>query len=199
MTRRIIVWDRVSADGYYAAPDGNLDWAVPEPELDRAAVGAMNGTGAMLFGRRTYEMFESFWPGVAADSPTAPDPHAEGRHSPELSAMARWINASEKLVFSRTKRKSSWKNTRFLGDFTKDKVLALKNDPGTDIMVFGSGSIVSELNRHGLVDEYQFIVSPVLLGSGRSLIRESSPVGVSLTEAKTFPSGTVLLRYAATR
>ena len=199
MTRRIIVWDRVSADGYYAAPDGNLDWAVPEPELDRAAVGAMSGTGAMLFGRRTYEMFESFWPDVAEDSPTAPDPHAAGRHSPELSAMARWINTSEKLVFSRTKRKASWRNTRFLGNFTRDKVLALKNDPGTDIMVFGSGSIVSELNRHGLVDEYQFVVSPVLLGSGRSLIRESSLVGVSLTEARTFPSETVLLRYAAAR
>ena len=63
--RKIVVFDRVSADGYYSATDGNLNWAVPEPELDKGAAGSLDGAGTMLFGRRTYDMFESFWPNGA--------------------------------------------------------------------------------------------------------------------------------------
>jgi dihydrofolate reductase len=194
--RRIIVFNRVSADGYYAAADGNLDWAVPEPEIEKGAAASMDGTGAMLFGRKTYDMFESFWPTVGGDSPEAPDPHAAGRRSRDLARMANWINAASKLVFSRTRKEVSWKNSRLLGDFAPEKVHALKKEPGKDIMVFGSGSIVSQLNRHRLVDEYQFVVSPLILGAGQSMIRESTERALSLLEAKTFPSGTVLLRYA---
>ena len=94
--RKIVVFDRVSADGYYSATDGNLNWAVPEPELDKAAAGSLDGAGTMLFGRRTYDMFESFWPNVLGDGPTAPDPHAAGRHNAEMHAMAVWINAARK-------------------------------------------------------------------------------------------------------
>jgi dihydrofolate reductase len=197
--RKIIVFNRVSADGYYAAADGNLDWAVPEPELEKGAVASMDGTGAMLFGRKTYDMFESFWPTVAGDASKAPDPHAAGRQSRELAAMANWINSASKLVFSRTRKEVSWKNSRLLGEFAPEKVHAVKQELGKDIMVFGSGSIVSQLNRHGLVDEYQFVVSPLILGAGQSMIRESTRRDLTLTDAKTYPSGTVLLRYAPAR
>jgi dihydrofolate reductase len=193
--RKIIVFNRVTADGYYAAADGNLDWAVPEPGIEQGAVASMDGTGAMLFGRKTYDLFESFWPTVGGDSAEAPDPHAAGRQSRELSAMASWINAASKLVFSRTRKEVSWNNSHLLGDFAPEKLQAIKKEPGKDIMVFGSGSIVSQLNRHGLVDEYQFVVSPLILGAGQSMIRESTQRALSLVEAKTFPSGTLLLRY----
>ncbi len=72
--RRIVTFNRVSADGYFAAPDGNLDWAVPDEEIDRSGVAGMPGVDTLLFGRRTYEAFEGFWPHALDDSPTAADP-----------------------------------------------------------------------------------------------------------------------------
>jgi len=198
--RKIVVFDRVSADGYYSAMDGNLNWAVPEPELDKAAAGSLDGAGTMLFGRRTYDMFESFWPNVLGDGPTAPDPHAAGRRNAEMHAMAVWINASEKVVFSRTRQSVTWTNSRLVPEFDPRQVAALKEQPGRDIMVFGSGSIASLLAEHDLVDEYQLIINPILLGGGQSLMRGvSAPRKVELIESTTYPSGNVKLRYAAKR
>lgn len=194
--RRIVAFDRVTADGYFAGPDGNLDWVVPEPELDKAAAEGLSGTGTILFGRRTYEMFEGFWPHALDDSATASDPHAPGRRSPEIRAMAVWINEAVKVVFSRTRKDVAWKNSRLLHELDPREIESLKKQPGTDIMVFGSGSIVSELTRHGLIDEYRFVVGPVLLGSGLSLVRGISKRSrLDLLEAKAYPSGNVMLRY----
>ena len=194
--RRIVVFDRVSADGYFSTPDGALDWTVPDAELEKSAAGNLSGTGTMLFGRRTYEMFESFWPQVVSESPTSPDPHTAGRRSPELRAMGVWINEANKLVFSRTRKEVTWKNSRLLGEFDPRSIEAVKREPGGDIMVFGSGSIVSLLTEHHLVDEYQFVVNPILLGGGRSLVSGmAASLRLDLQEARTFPSGNVMLRY----
>ncbi|PYR75382.1 MAG: hypothetical protein DMF86_15570 [Acidobacteria bacterium] len=190
--RRIVAFNRVSADGYFATADGNLGWVVPDQEIDKLGGEAVPGSDNMiLFGRRTYDMFESFWPHVVGDSPTAPDPHAPGRQSPELRAMGVWINEATKVVFSRTRKGVTWKNSRLLHDE------ALKREPGRDIMIFGSGSIASQLTEHGLIDEYQFIAGPLLLGCGRSLLSGvPKTVKLNLLEAKPYPSGNVMLRYA---
>jgi len=194
--RQIVVFDRVSADGYYAASDGNLNWAVPEPELDKGAAGSLDGADTMLFGRRTYDMFESFWPKALGDEATAPDPHAAGRRNTEMRALAQWINDAAKVVYSRTRPAVSWKNSRLVHEFDPREVAAMKAQPGRNIMVFGSGSIVSLLTEHDLVDEYQLIVNPVLLGGGQALVRGvSAPHRVELIEATTYPSGNVKLRY----
>jgi dihydrofolate reductase len=194
--RRIVAFNRVTADGYFTGPDGSLDWVVPEPEIDKEAGEGMSGTGAILFGRRTYEMFEGFWPHALDDSGTAPDPHAEGRRSPEMRAMAVWINEAEKVVFSRTRKDVTWNNSRLLHEFDPRQIEAMKGKAGPDMLIFGSGSIVSQLTEHGLVDEYRFVVGPVLLGRGRPLISglpKSSRL--DLLEAKPYPSGNVMLRY----
>jgi len=195
--RRIMAFNRVTADGYFASPDGKLDWVVPEPQLDKEAGEGMSGQGAILFGRRTYEMFQAFWPHALEDPATAPDPHMPGRRSPEIRAMAVWINEAAKVVFSKTLKDVTWKNTRLLHAFDPREVEAMKKQPGPDMIVFGSGSIASQLTAHGLIDEYRFVVGPVLLGSGRPLISgvpKSSRL--DLLEAKTYPSGNVMLRYA---
>jgi len=195
--RRIVMFNRVTADGYFAGPDGNLDWVVPEEELDKAAEEGLSGADAILFGRQTYDLFERFWPHALDDSPTAPDPHAAGRRSPAIRAMAIWINQATKLVFSRTRKEVTWRNSRLFHEFDPRGIEAIKKQPGKDIMIFGSGSIVSQLTQHGLIDEYQFVVSPILLGSGRKLlcgVPKSS--ALDLVEAKKFPSGNVRLRYA---
>lgn len=195
--RRIVAFNRVTADGYFTSPDGKLDWVVPEPQIDKEAGEGMSGQGAILFGRRTYEMFQAFWPHALEDPGTAPDPHMPGRRSPEIRAMAVWINEAAKVVFSKTLEDVTWKNTRLLHAFDPREVEAMKKQPGPDMLIFGSGSIASQLTEHGLIDEYRFVVGPVLLGRGRPLISgvpKSSRL--DLLEAKTYPSGNVMLRYA---
>ena len=198
--RQIVVFDRVSADGYYASTDGNLNWAVPEPELDKGAAGSLDGADTMLFGRRTYNMFESFWPKALDNSTTAPDPHAPGRRNTEMHALAVWINDTAKVVYSRTRTSVTWKNSRLAGEFDPREVAAMKQQPGRNIMVFGSGSVVSLLAEHDLVDEYQLVVNPVLLGGGQTLVRGLSAARpVELIEAATYASGNVKLRYRPRR
>jgi dihydrofolate reductase len=196
--RPIIAFNRLSADGYFAGADGNLDWTVPDDELDSAAAKSLPGADTILFGRVTYESFESYWPNAVSDAPTSPDPHAKGRMSAAIRELALWINEANKLVFSKRRKQVSWKNSRLLGEFEPRKVEALKEQPGKAIMLFGSGTIASLLTEHGLIDEYHFIVGPVLLGSGQSFLTGvPKRRKVELVESKVYPSGNVLLRYAS--
>ena len=197
--RRIVMFNRVSADGYFAALDGNLDWVVPEEQLDKAGADSLSDSDTILLGRRTYEMFESFWPHALDDASTAADPHNAGRRSPEIRAMAVWINNATKLVVSKTRKEVTWKNSRLLRELDPREIDAIKREPGKTIMIFGSGSIVSQLTQHDLIDEYHFIVGPMLLGSGHSLVTGVSKRSkLNLLEAKQYPSGNVALRYART-
>ncbi len=203
--RRIVAFNNVTADGYYAAPDGGLGWVIQDPELDRsimadadraAALGSGTDPGTILFGRRTYEQFESFWPHALDDSRTAPSPHGPGR-SVEMRGMAIWVNAAKKIVFSRTRQEVTWSNSSIVRTFDPREIDAMKHQPGSDMLIFGSGSITSLLTRHGLIDEYQFVVNALLLGDGRSLLTGvPQSMRLKLLEAKAFPSGNVLLRYA---
>lgn len=196
--RRIVTFNRISADGYFSTDDGNLDWAVPDDELDSAAAEAIerSQSGAMLFGRRTYEMFESFWPHALDDPNTSPDPHGPGRRSKAMRAMAVWINQSEKVVFSKTRKDVTWQNSRLLREIDARAIGELKRAPGEDIMIFGSGSVVSRLSELGLIDEYRFIVCPVLLGSGKLLLQGiSKRSSLRLVESKASSVGNVILRY----
>ena len=200
--RRIVTFTHVSVDGYFSTPDGGLSWVIQDAELDRSIAAtieraaAESGDDTILFGRRTYEQFEAFWPHALSDSPTSPDPHHAGRSSPEMRAMAVMLNEATKLVFSRTRKAVTWQRSRLLHDIDPSEIAAMKREPGKDIMIFGSGTIVSQLTRHGLIDEYQFIVSPQLLGSGRQLIGGvPTSLKLNLVEATAFPSGNVRLRY----
>ena len=198
--RQILMFNHVTADGYFAGPDGNLNWIVPDQGIDEAAVERIPGMDTILLGRRTYELFEAYWPHALEDSSTAADPHDSSRRSPTLREMAVWINEANKLVFSRTLKKVTWKNTRILAGIDPRAIQTLKREQGRDMIVFGSGSVVSELTKHGLIDEYQFVVNPVLLGQGKRLM-EGLPKNskLKLRESKQYPSGNVVLRYASDR
>lgn len=197
--RRILMFNRVTADGYFAGSDGNLDWVVPEPAIDRMGADALPHVDTVLFGRRTYELFAGFWPHVADDA-TAKDPHDARPLSTEQRAMARGLNEMTKLVFSKTLNDVSWRNSRIVRDLDPAETQAMKQQPGKDMIIFGSGSIVSQLTQHSLIDEYQIVVSPVVLGRGRPLFAAvPKDVRLTLLEARGFPSGNVLLRYAPSR
>jgi len=187
--RRIVMFNWLTADGYFSGPDGNLNWVVPDDEQARAAVASIATSDTVIFGRVTYERFERFWRHAVEDSRTAPDPHRPGERSREHRAIAIWLNETTKLVFSRTLKDATWKNSRLLHELDPREVEAMKKQPG--------GSIVSQLTEHGLIDEYQFVVCPMFLGSGRSLLTGvSKSMRLELLEARKYPSGDVLLRYA---
>jgi len=199
--RKLVVFDRVTADGYFSGPEGRLDWVVPDAEIDKLGGDAVPGSGnMMLFGRRTYQMFESFWPKALEDPAGASDPHNPGYRSPEMQTIARSINEATKIVFSRTLKAVTWKNSQLRPAFDSREIAALKEQQGKEIMLFGSGEVASQLASHGLIDEYQFMVNPVVLGHGRNLFTAmNARVKLKLVETKAFPSGNVRLRYAAAR
>lgn len=195
--RKIHMFDRISVDGYFGAPDGNLDWVIQDEALERDTMANRGNHDAMMFGRKTYEGFKSFWPRAIDDSPTAPAPHGPPRKNEALKAMGEFINRSTKYVFSRTLTDASWAGTEILGAFEPAKVEAIKRGPGGDILIFGSGSIASLLTEHGLIDHYTFVVSPILIGSGQRAIRDVvARVKLKLEDVVQYPTGNLQLRYA---
>lgn len=195
--RRILAFEWLSADGYFADSDGSLSWVVPDDEQAKAAVKGLPAADTVLFGRRTYELFEGFWRAALQESATAPDPHRPGQRSREHRAIAAWMHAASKLVFSRTLKDVSWNNAHLVRELDPDEISAMKREPGKNMMIFGSGSIVSQLTQHRLIDEYQFVVCPVFLGDGRRLLVEPAKnMPLDLREAKKYSSGDVSLRYA---
>jgi dihydrofolate reductase len=194
--RKIVMFNRVTADGFFAGADGNLDWVVPDREVDRKAIKSMGQFDTVLFGRRTYELFESFWPSALDSSPKSPDPHNNRALSPEMRSMALFLNEASKIVFSKTMKEAKWKNTRLVRSLNPGEIEELKKGPGKDILLFGSGSIVSQLTLNRLIDEYQFVVSPVLIGNGRPMMSGAAAhLVLELEDAERFPSGNVMLRY----
>ena len=193
--RRIVMFNRVSADGYFADSSGTLQWVVQDADVDRQGASGIPRVDTFLLGRRTYEMFASFWPHVL-DDPDAKNPHAGGRLSPEHRAMAKALNESIKVVFSKSLETASWENSRIVRQVDPRAIEALKRQPGRDMMVLGSGSIVSQLTEHGLIDEYQLVVSPCFVGDGQPLIR-GVPKGLrlNLVSLEKTSSGSVMLRY----
>lgn len=199
-TRRIVMFNWMTANGYFAGADDNLDWVVPDQEQAKAAAEAIPLFDTALFGRRTYELFEKFWSHAVEDSFTAPDPHQPGERTKEHRAIAKWLNEMTKLVFSRSLKDVTWQNSRILHEFEPREIETMKRQPGTNMIVFGSGSIVTQLTQHGLIDEYQFVLCPILLGSGRPLLGDGSKnLTLNLVEAKQYQSGDVMLRYARPR
>lgn len=186
--RKIVVFNSVSLDGYYAGPNGEIDWFIHDPEVNIAAHELMN-PDTVIFGRVTYQMFEGYWPHVA-DDPTAPE---------AARNMADELNQMTKIVFSRTQRDVSWRNSILFNDRLSDQVRSLKGANGEDITIFGSGSIIQQLANEGLIDEYLLAVTPVILGAGKPLFKGVPFEELRLLHSKTYNSGMILLHYATSR
>ena len=194
--RRIVVFDNVTADGYFSDTKGSLDWVIPSDEVFRSAAESNQDIDTMLFGRRTYDMFEQFWPHALDDPETAPDPHTAGRRSTVNREMAVWINETNKVVFSRTRKTVTWKHSQLIPELEPKTIDAMKTGPGKDMIVFGSASLVAQLTGHGLIDEYVLVVNPILLGGGQPLLSGlSARIPLALRQATGYKSGHVLLRY----
>lgn len=163
---------------------GHGGWSVPHDDEDMGATvsGWFAGAGAFLFGRKTYEIFSNFWPTV--------DPG----HS-----VADKLNTLPKYVASTTLKQLAWANSSLLGDDVPAAVAKLKELPGDELQVHGSGGLAQTLIEHDLVDEYRLLLYPVHLGTGKKLFRESTkPGGLRLISTKTTPSGIIVACYEPT-
>ena len=181
--RKLIVYNRLSMDGCFAGANGEMDWFLHDPAVDKLAHEVV-GADTLLFGRVTYQLFESFWSGVADD------PDAD----PTWREAARELDAMDKWVASRSLSEASWVNSRLLDGDLVDETRRIKADEGGRIGVFGSGSVVRQLASAGLVDEYLIVLSPYICGDGMRLF--DSAQNLTLLDTWTFDSGNVLLHYA---
>jgi dihydrofolate reductase len=147
--RKIIVSNYVTLDGFFAGPNGEIDWFVWDEETAQYGKDLLQSVDTILFGRTTYELMAAYWP---AASPATEDPVI-------INAM----NNLPKVVFSRTLDRVDWKNTTVVNEARKDDILEMKRRPGRDMVIYGSGSLVSQFTRWGLVDDYRLFVNPVVL------------------------------------
>ena len=179
---KLISFNFISLDGYYKGLNEDISWHKHDPEWSTYATEGLQTGGTLLFGRVTYQMMESYWtmPSVA-------------ENDPEVYAG---MNQSHKIVFSKTLQKVSWNNTRLIKGTLVEEVTKLKQQPGNDITILGSGTIVTQLAEAGLIDEFQVLVNPVIIGNGTPLFKGlSQRVKLKLTNSRVFGSGNVLLCY----
>ena len=146
----------------------------------------VSSADTLLLGRVTYQSFAGSWPHVP-DNPNA----SEGE-----KAYARQLNAMRKIVFSRTLESADWSNSTLRKEVVPEEIRQLKQEPGRDMLIYGSASLIQTLTNHGLIDEYQVLVHPVILGSGKPLFANiQRQVKLQLVNTKTHPSGVVVLSY----
>jgi dihydrofolate reductase len=183
--RKIRVFDHVSIDGYFTDATGGMSWAHKhDEEWNTFASSNASGDAELLFGRVTYDMMAAFWP-----TPQA------AQMLPEVAAG---MNRMRKIVFSRTRNSLAWENTVLLKGDPVAEATRLREQSGPDLVILGSGSIVSQLAQARLIDEYQIVVNPIVLGHGRTLFETvTAAVPLTLTKTRTFKNGNVVLWYEA--
>ena len=178
--RKITAGLFVSLDGVTESPD---KWQLPyfNDEMGEVVGAAMAAADGMLLGRVTYKEFASYWPGVSAkDQP-----------------FADYMNNTPKYVVSRTlEGPLEWKNSTLIKGNLVEEIAKLKQQPGENIGITGSVTLVQSLLREDLLDELGLIIHPVVVGSGKRLFEEwGEPKGLTLIDSKTFSTGVVYLTY----
>jgi dihydrofolate reductase len=192
--RKLIVNEFLTLDGVMQAPGGEDEdrsggfekggWQMQY--LDDVAGATisegMAEAGGFLLGRRTYEIFAAYWPTATGDD----------------EAIASTLNGLPKYVASRSlKGPLEWNNSTLLEGDVADAVAKLKEQPGKDLHVIGSGELVQTLMQHDLVDEYRLMINPIVLGSGRRLFREGDATNMlRLLDSKTSGTGVLIASYA---
>jgi dihydrofolate reductase len=179
-----MVFNNVSLDGYFVDANGQMNWAKDHQDDEWKSFTEDNagGPAVLLFGRITYEMMVSFWP-----TPQA---------AQMMPKVAERMNALPKVVFSRTLDKVDWNNSTLIKADIVSAVRRMKNEPGDDLVIMGSGTIVSQFTEAGLIDEYQVVVNPVVLGKGRTMFQGiTEKLNLKLARSRAFKNGNVFVSY----
>jgi dihydrofolate reductase len=193
--RKLSVIDFLSLDGVMQAPgqpdedtEGGFKhggWALPyhDEGLAESVADSMAATDAYLFGRKTYDNFAAYWPTAPRDIP-----------------FTDHLNNSAKYVVSKTLKDPDWHNSTVIDGDVAEEVRKLKQQPGKNIAVLGSGELVQTLIENDLVDEYFLTVYPLVLGGGKRLFRDDEQLRrLELVDSKTTSTGGVMLTYRPAR
>lgn len=173
------VFNFITLNGFFEGPNRDISWHKHDADGSAYAAEGLKSGNTLLFGRVTYELMAGYWPTPQA---IKNDP-----------VVAEGMNSAEKIVFSKTLTKTDWKNTRVVKDNMADEIKKLKA-MGKNMTILGSGSIVTQLTDAGLIDEYQFMVDPVILESGTPIFKGlKNKLNLKLTASRIFKNGSVLL------
>jgi dihydrofolate reductase len=187
--RKLIVSINVTLNGFMAGPNGSLDWHMPywSEEMSRVTSEQLSNADTILLGRITYNAMAGYWPLQQANSYAA-------REDVAFSDM---MNSYEKVVFSKTLTTvSNWSNSRLVNKSIALEINELKQQPGKDIIVYGSGKLTAALMRHNLVDEYHIWVHPVVIEEGRALFKNlRRRLSIHPYKTKVFDTDVVLMCY----
>ncbi|HOY94928.1 MAG TPA: dihydrofolate reductase family protein [Catalimonadaceae bacterium] len=182
--RKIQVFNFITLDGYYKDQDQGIGWHQHGKEEGEFSAENMKSGNCLLFGRKTFEMMKEFW-----TSPIAADMFPE---------VAKGMNAAEKWVCSRTIPEPGWTNSQVITGELISEIRKMKQSEGADITILGSGEIVTQLTEANLVDAFQIMIDPVVIGSGTSVFSGiTNRQNLRLVGTRTFSSGAVLLDYLA--
>lgn len=180
--RKVVFAINITADGYCSHTD-----MIADEELHEYFTRLLRNASLLLYGRTTYQLMVPYWPEVAKNQ----------SESEATNEFARVFDSLEKVAFSTTLKHVDGNNTRIVRSHLAEEVLVLKQQPGKDIAV-GSLSIASQLSERGLIDEYYFVVHPVVAGKGPRLFETVKPQERLLLDfigSETFQSGVVALHY----
>ena len=184
--RKVILSNNVTLDGFFEGPNKELDWHIVDEEGKEYAIDLLGNVDALLFGRVTYQLMADYWP-AAATNPSTPKSDLE---------IADKMNNLPKIVFSKTLQEVKWNNSSLVKENIVEEISKMKQQTGKDMVIFGSGSIVSIFMQHGLIDEYRIIVNPVVLGSGKPLFKGiNEKHNLKLLKTEVLGSGVVILYY----
>lgn len=180
--RKIIACEWLSLDGFFSGINGETDWFYWDKEVEDFYKNFQQGIDTLLFGRITYDIMKAYWPTNAAAS--------------EDKSITAHMNDSRKIVYSKAGVDTNWNNTEVKQEIIPGEVIALKQEAGKNIVIYGSGSIVSQLTNLAMIDEYLLAINPLILGKGRPLFKQlEKPLHWQLIEVRSFINGLTVLRY----
>jgi dihydrofolate reductase len=183
--RKVISFMHVSLDGFVTGPRNEMNWIIMDDEIFRDATN-LRETDTALYGRVTYQMMEGYWPTVLANAAST---KLELQH-------AEWVEKVNKIVFSTTLEKAEWNNTRLMRKNIVEQVNKLKQEPGKNMMIFGSPTLTHSFMHWNLIDEYKLNINPVILGTGTPLFENIlQRINLNLLSEKKYKSGVIGLRY----
>jgi dihydrofolate reductase len=188
--RKIISFMHISLDGFVAGPNGEMGWIKVDEEIFDFVGKRISETDSALYGRVTYEMMENYWP-AAGSKPTA------SKHDIEHS---KWYNNVHKIVLSKTMKDAKLTNTTIVSDNLSERTNEIKQQAGTEILLFGSPTATHSLIQLNLIDGYWLFVNPIILGRGIPLFADiKDKIKLKLLTTRQFTSGVTELNYTVDR
>ncbi len=179
--KKIFVSNWVTLDGIFAGPKGETDWFSFDKELEQYNLEKLLPAKHIIFGRTTYDMMADYWPSAATES-----------ENPEV---VKYMNESTKHTFSTTVTSSDWDHCFFYKNLDVATIEAIKEKADSDLVVLGSGDVAMQLHRMGMIDQYNILLDPQLLGQGKVFFQGIDKTSLELVSCKTFKCGVNYLEY----